>query len=80
MKCKTLKLSGGGVAIVCGRTVPEAMAPCSVGPPHPGGLLCDWPVARGKSCDAPLCERHAAKIGPDSHLCPKHARVWRGES
>jgi hypothetical protein len=35
--------------------------------------LCDWPVDGGKTCDAPLCEEHATQIGPDRHLCPRHA-------
>jgi hypothetical protein len=25
--------------------------------------LCDWPMGRGKTCDAPLCENHAIVQG-----------------
>lgn len=35
--------------------------------------LCDWPMGKGKTCDAPLCEDHASEIGVDLHLCPVHA-------
>lgn len=36
-------------------------------------ILCDWPV-EGGTCDAPLCAEHAHAIGPDRHLCPRHAK------
>lgn len=37
----------------------------------PGDYLCDGPCKTGKgTCDAPLCERHATQVGPNSHLCP----------
>ena len=39
---------------------------------HAGDFLCDWPMGRGKTCDLPLCTRHAREIGEDRHLCPIH--------
>jgi hypothetical protein len=37
-------------------------------------FLCDAPVGdEGKTCDMPICSEHAKQIGPDEHLCPKHA-------
>lgn len=30
-------------------------------------VLCDWP-----GCDAPMCEQHALKLGPDLDVCPTH--------
>lgn len=36
-------------------------------------ILCDWKLSDGGTCDAPLCLDHAVAIGPDKHLCPRHA-------
>ena len=41
--------------------------------------LCDHPAGQdlaGKplTCDAPMCERHRTKVGPDQDHCPRHAR------
>lgn len=36
-------------------------------------LLCDHRNSDGRTCDAPLCERHAKQICKDRHLCPRHA-------
>ncbi len=37
-----------------------------------GDLLCDFPVADGKTCDKPLCRRCAVSVGPDLDHCPGH--------
>ena len=37
------------------------------------GFLCDHESSDGKTCDAPLCPDHAQQVGPDRHLCPRHA-------
>jgi hypothetical protein len=29
---------------------------------RPAGLLCDGPAAAGRTCDAPLCRRHALRV------------------
>ncbi len=34
--------------------------------------LCDFPMGKGKTCDAPLCEDHANDHGEDLHFCPSH--------
>ncbi len=55
---------------------------------------CDYPMGRGKTCDAYLCERHAISQGfprdnqlklfadPDPetelHFCPTHDLIQRG--
>lgn len=36
-------------------------------------FLCDHENSDGKTCDAPLCPDHAHQVGPDRHLCPRHA-------
>ena len=43
--------------------------------------LCDFPVASGATCDAPLCDRHAIGQGGDLmdiHFCPTHVIMARG--
>lgn len=34
--------------------------------------LCDWPMGKGKTCDAALCEDHAVLVGEDMYFCPAH--------
>jgi hypothetical protein len=40
--------------------------------------LCDYrlspaaQVTHVKTCDAPMCDEHAHRIGPDRDLCPNH--------
>jgi hypothetical protein len=36
-------------------------------------LLCDFKVG-GKTCDKPLCARHAVKIAREVDYCPDHPR------
>lgn len=44
--------------------------------------LCDGPGEPGRTCDKPLCEAHATRIGKNKHLCPdcraKHAPRGQG--
>jgi len=35
--------------------------------------LCDFPIGRGDTCNAPMCETHAKSIGHNVDLCPTHA-------
>jgi hypothetical protein len=60
-------------AIICGVRRPKSK-PCWVS--HcgkPNTKLCDWPVGDGKTCDAPICDKHATNVGPDRDVCPLHA-------
>lgn len=41
-----------------------------------GDFLCDFPVGEGKTCDMPLCERHATGIAPNIHYCQGHTVLW----
>jgi len=70
--CKVVNQPGGGAAIVCsrGRRPKQKCIACNAEAP----LLCDWPVGDGKTCDAPICRRHAVHVGPDRDYCPEHAR------
>ena len=40
-------------------------------------VLCDFPVGRGKTCDAKLCDHCSHRIGPDLHYCEAHHQEWR---
>jgi len=76
--CETLKTAFGDITI-CQRG--KRWPSCSVpGCDRKAPLLCDFPIARKKSgtCDAKLCEGHAATQGPDRHFCPPHAKHAQG--
>lgn len=48
---------------------------CGIGRPNvPATKLCDYPLGRGRTCDAPLCDRHATRVGEnnDNDRCPIH--------
>jgi hypothetical protein len=40
----------------------------------PSTKLCDFPIGNGKTCDAPICDRHATGAGPDIDHCPVHSQ------
>lgn len=60
------------VGFICGEGI-EACGECGVAADY----LCDFPMGRGKTCDAVLCDDHAHVIGDDRHLCPIHAAVFK---
>lgn len=72
MPCKTVtypSADGPISAIVCSRgRRPKRCAYCS----RPGGLLCDFQLASGKTCDLPMCQvcTHRPRAGTD--LCRAH--------
>jgi hypothetical protein len=39
---------------------------------RPSTKLCDGPGPDGETCDAPLCDDHARRIGRNRDLCPVH--------
>jgi hypothetical protein len=41
--------------------------------PREAVVLCDFPLGKGKTCDAPLCLEHAAEAEPGLHFCRGHA-------
>ena len=54
-----------------------------------GSWLCDYPMKKGNTCDAVLCNAHAYRIASginmrdqdgefvdDVHLCPSHYQEW----
>ena len=38
----------------------------------PSTKLCDFPLSKDKTCDAPVCDEHAKKQGSDLDTCPNH--------
>jgi hypothetical protein len=50
----------------------------TTGCPHPGTLLCDYPVTRGgrkTTCNRYMCDRCAKGVGPGRDFCPPHAKL-----
>jgi hypothetical protein len=75
MPCHTIRLPGGGAAIVCSG---RGRKPKRCGVPRcgaPAGFQCDYPMGARKTCDVHLCARHAREVGPDQHLCPYHYQL-----
>ena len=63
----------GGQAIVCSRGETKR---CSCG--NRMTKLCDWPLTggkAGKTCDRPMCDKCATRVGPNRDFCPAHARM-----
>lgn len=67
MPCSKYPLPNGGVAIIChgrGRSKRCSVEGCTFS----GVKLCDYPLAgakTGKTCDRPLCTKHATQIGAE---------------
>ena len=41
----------------------------------PSTILCDWNLGPGKTCDKPLCRRHARSGGENVDYCLDHPVV-----
>ncbi len=39
--------------------------------------LCDWPIAEGYTCDAPMCADHAHNIDFAKDFCHTHVLLYR---
>ncbi len=88
MGCAVILEPDGTKTFVCG----SGVKPCSCCA-SPAGFLCDYPMGRGKTCDAELCKKHAIPQGPRSqrlmifaedpegddmlHFCPAHEAITR---
>ena len=68
MPCTVIRFPGGGHAIACGPKRKPKLCPfCKQ---QPAILSCDGDLGNGKTCDAPICDKCAALVGPDRDLCP----------
>lgn len=68
---------GDGVAFVCGNSI--AACACN----YVATALCDYPMGKGRTCDAPLCERCRVRQGGalrDIDFCPPHALMAQGRT
>lgn len=78
---ETVRLPGGGTAIVChSGPRPRTRRACSCGCGRTATLRCDYPVpgktgTRRYTCDAYLCRQCAVAAGPDLDYCPSHPPV-----
>jgi hypothetical protein len=83
MPCSTIKLPGGGFAIV--RHAKGRFPRCTFCPAihlrhaNEATLLCDFVVGKTLggaeiTCDTPVCSHYAKHVGPDKDFCPKHSR------
>jgi len=66
---------GDGVAVICGRGRVPVCRWCR----NDGVRLCDFPLGGGKTCDAPICRRHALQVGPETDVCPNHRRNFQSQ-
>lgn len=62
-------LGNGAFAIVCGSRRRRSCSWCGRGSVT---KLCDFPVARGRTCDAGMCDACATNIAHEVDYCPKH--------
>lgn len=76
MPCGWITLPGGGVAHVryANRRSPKCRW-CS----NRSTRLCDFEISdpqqvtHRKTCDAPMCDAHAKRVGPNHDFCPDHS-------
>jgi hypothetical protein len=70
MACETIHDSQGRITmILCSRSRRQTCKFC-----HNGSVtkLCDFPVAKGKTCDAGMCASCATNIAHEVDYCPTH--------
>lgn len=69
MPCTPFTLPGGARGFICSRR-PAPRCGCG----RPATIQCDATTThRSGTCDRHLCASCATEIGPDLHLCGKHA-------
>ncbi len=61
---------------ICGSDIRTCSVP---GCHRAADYLCDWPMGKGKTCDAPLCEHHRGRQAEEREIdyCPQHALMAR---
>lgn len=69
MKCFHMTLPDGNAAILCGSFPGEKH--CVVCGTF-ATRLCDHHNSDGRTCDAPMCDEHAAHLGANRDFCPLH--------
>ncbi len=70
MACETRYDDHGQVTmILCGRSRRQTCKFCGV---QPVSKLCDFPVGKGKTCDAGMCTKCSTLIAHEVDYCPTH--------
>lgn len=59
---------GNVIGVKCSRREQTTCIECG----GPMVALCDATKKDGTSCDAPMCEKHRHKVGPDTDVCKYH--------
>jgi hypothetical protein len=76
MPCRTISTGGDTYAIICSRGR-ERAKPCEhPGCGKPGGLLCDFPLAKGGTCSRAFCKAHGQHLAHETDWCAAHVRWW----
>ena len=78
MACRTIRLSGGRLALACGPGIRRPLRRCVVCniPESMASItLCDYPTGQEKTCAAVVCLEHTRHVEPDTDYCPEHAAV-----
>lgn len=70
MPCYRFTINGMPT-FVCGKLGPR----CRCGAPG-SDALCDYPVGKGRTCDANMCSQCATEVAPDLHYCRPHYSMW----
>lgn len=73
MPCEIRKTKDGQfAAVICSRgsRVPKCKF-CE----KQSTKLCDFPLSKDRTCDAPMCNEHAKKQGPNLDTCPDHPEM-----
>ena len=70
--CQRVRLKDGSFMIVCSSGKKHKPQQCSYCW-EDSVVLCDYPVADGKTCDKPCCRQHARVVGENMDYCQDHA-------
>ena len=62
-----------------GRVFSERADPRAAFCGHTAGSLCDWPIAKGRTCDKPCCYRCLRHVGKDVDYCRDHWDIMSAE-
>ena len=75
MTCSSIKVNGASV-IVCHKGPPLQQC-CAKGCEEIAAFECDWKIAGGRTCDAPMCEAHRFNVSKNKDLCYDHHEAWK---
>jgi hypothetical protein len=68
---RTCEKVGGMIVCSSGRKRPATCFWCD----KVSTKLCDHEIVKGRTCDKPMCDHHATRVGQNLDTCPFHTRV-----